>query len=377
MHDRDGEGGHGRTGRWHKGRGQRPGRLSAMAMVVAALAGALAAPAQACTRVVWQGTSGQVITARSMDFAVDIPTELWILPRGVARTGETGSNTLRWTSRYGSVVASAFGVATADGVNEAGLNANLLWLVESTYPKFGAGSKPGLAVSLWAQWALDNFATVAEAVAALRAEPFTLVTDDVPGQPGRLTTVHLSLSDATGDSAIIEYIGGRQVIHHSRDYKVMTNDPPYEQQLALNAYWKAVGGTAMLPGSSRAADRFVRASFYRDALPQDLPPDVALASMMGVIRNVSTPFGFVTPQSPNNSSTLYRVLFDHTRKLYVFDSTFAPSSIWVDLKRVDFSPRAGTRRLPLGERQAHSHVGDVTAKFTPSAPFRFQGIAAP
>lgn len=76
---------------------------------------------------------------------------------------------------------------------------------------------------------LDNFATVEEAVTALAAEPFTLVTDSVPGEE-RLATLHLSISDATGDSAIVEYIGGKQVIHHSRDYQVMTNSPTFEEQ---------------------------------------------------------------------------------------------------------------------------------------------------
>jgi penicillin V acylase-like amidase (Ntn superfamily) len=356
-------------------RGRGRGWLGAAISVLLAVP-AVAPAASACTRAVWQGQSGQVITARSMDFAIDIPTDLWVLPRGVARSGETGPNSLRWTAKYGSVVASGFDISTTDGVNEAGLNANLLWLAPSEYPEFGPGAKPGLAISLWAQWALDNFATVAEAVAALRAEPFTLVTDDLPAQPGRRTTVHLSLSDATGDSAIIEYVGGRQVIHHGRDYRIMTNEPIYEEQLALNAYWKSVGGTALLPGSSRAADRFVRASFYVDALPKDLSPDVALASMFGVIRNASTPFGFVTPQSPNNSSTIWRVVFDHGRKLYFFDSTFAPNTIWVDLKKLDFSAGSPVRKLELGERQAHAHVGDVTAKFVAAQPFRFQGLAA-
>lgn len=337
----------------------------------------LSAPvAEACTRAVYTGSTGTVITARSMDFAVDIPTDLWVLPRGIPRSGETGTNSLKWTSRYGSVVASGFDISTTDGVNEAGLNANLLWLVQSQYPEFNAQSKPGLAISLWAQWALDNFATVAEAVEAMRAEPFMLVTDDLPDQPGRRTTVHLSLSDASGDSAIIEYVNGRQVIHHSRAYRVMTNDPLYDEQLALNAYWKAVGGSAMLPGSSRAADRFVRASFYLDALPKDLAPDVALVSMFGVIRNVSTPYGFVTPQSPNNSSTIWRAVFDHGRKLYFFDSAFAPNTIWVDLKKLNFAPGAPVRKLELGNRQAHGFAGEVTADFVDTQPFRFQGLAA-
>src|SRR5256885_15276532 len=81
-----------------------------------------------------------------------------------------------------------------------------------------------------AQYVLDNFATVKEAVAALEKEPFTIVSDNVPGE-NRLTTLHLSMSDASGDSAIVEYINGRQVIHHGREYQVMTNSPTFDQQL--------------------------------------------------------------------------------------------------------------------------------------------------
>jgi choloylglycine hydrolase len=71
---------------------------------------------------------GQIMTARSMDWKSDIVSNLWVLPRGMERTGQ---NTLRWKSRYGSVITSGYDISTTDGVNEAGLNANLLWLVES------------------------------------------------------------------------------------------------------------------------------------------------------------------------------------------------------------------------------------------------------
>ena len=40
----------------------------------------------------------------------------------------------------------------------------------------------------------------------------------------------------------------------------------------MNEYWKEIGGTVMLPGTNRAADRFVRASFYVDAIPKDEDP---------------------------------------------------------------------------------------------------------
>ena len=269
--------------------------------------------AAACTRLVYLGADSDVITARSMDWKNDVATNLWIFPRGMQRSGQAGPDSVKWTSKYGSVIATGYEVSTTDGMNEAGLMANVLWLVESEYPVYN-GRGPGLSIAAWAQYALDNYGSVKEAVEALRKEPFTLVTDKVPGED-RLATLHLSLSDASGDSAIIEYIGGKQVIHHGRQYQVMTNSPVFDQQLALNAYWKQIGGTVMLPGTNRAADRFARATFYVNAIPKSEDPVKALASVFSVIRNASVPFGINTPEEPNISSTRWRTVADHKRCL--------------------------------------------------------------
>ncbi|ABD88952.1 linear amide C-N hydrolase [Rhodopseudomonas palustris] len=339
------------------------------------LAAALATtPALACTRLLYHGANNQVITARSMDWRFEMPTDLWSFPRGIARSGEVGPNSLKWTSKYGSVIASGYDVSSSDGINEAGLVANLLWLSESQYPKFEPG-RPGLSIALWAQYALDNFATVAEAVAYFKTDPFTLYTDNVPGKNDLLATLHLSLSDATGDSAIVEYIDGKPVIHHDRKYQVMTNSPIFEKQLALDDYWKEIGGMVMLPGTNRAADRFVRASFYVDAIPKDASPDRAVASVFSVIRNVSVPFGISTKDQPNISSTRWRTVADHQRKLYFFESVLTPNVFWVDLKTIDFSADKGkVKKLELGPQQSHTFSGDATAHFQVATPFKFLGL---
>lgn len=49
---------------------------------------------EACTRIVYKGPNGIVITARSMDFSMDIPANLWQFPRGMQRDGKTGQNTV-------------------------------------------------------------------------------------------------------------------------------------------------------------------------------------------------------------------------------------------------------------------------------------------
>jgi hypothetical protein len=54
-------------------------------LLSAALGLVLSPVAEACTQAIDTGANGQVITARSMDFAVDIPTDLWVMPRGTHR----------------------------------------------------------------------------------------------------------------------------------------------------------------------------------------------------------------------------------------------------------------------------------------------------
>lgn len=81
----------------------------------------------------------------------------------------------------------------------------------------------------------------------------------------------------------MKYINGKLVIHHDPSYTVMTNSPVFEQQLALNKYWQGIPGTIMLPGTNRAADRFVHASYYINAIPQTDDERVAVASVFSVI----------------------------------------------------------------------------------------------
>lgn len=347
---------------------------SLVAACATVLFGALTLPqADACTRFVYHGAGEQIFTGRSMDYKIDTGTHLWMFPRGMQRNGETGADTLKWTSRYGSVIASAYDISTTDGMNEAGLVANLLWLAESEYPERNSG-KPGLSISVWTQYVLDNFATVDEAVKALADEPFTLVSDAAPGEQ-RLATLHLSLSDASGDSAIIEYIKGKQVIHHSREYKVMTNSPIFEEQLALESYWRQIGGTVMLPGTNRASDRFARAAFYVDAIPKSSDPVETTASVFGVIRNVSVPYGITTPGQPNISSTRWRTVSDQSRLRYYFESAMSTNVFWVDLKKIDFGQNTGkVKRLDLGEQQRTIYAGEANAQFKETKPFRFLGI---
>lgn len=357
---------------------------SALALLAAGISILAPGASLACTRTLYTGADNTVITGRNMDWAEDMGSNFWAFPAGLKRDGAAGPNSIQWTSKYGSVIASSYEAGTGDGINEKGLVANLLYLAELDY---GApdGTKPLLSIVAWAQYVLDNYATVAEAVDALAKEPFAILSPPLPN--GAPATIHLSISDASGDSAIFEYLGGKLKIHHGREYTVMTNSPSYDQQLALDAYWKDIGGDVFLPGTSRAADRFARASFYLNAIPRQADPAIiksvpdqsygyqAVASVLSVQRSVSVPLGLAVKDKPNIASTLWRTISDQKNLVYYFNSATRPNTFWTSLSKLDLKPGAPVKKLTLQNGEVYS--GETADKFRDAEPFKFLPATPP
>jgi choloylglycine hydrolase len=301
-----------------------------------------------------------------MDWPESTQPILTVLPRGLAHDGgKVGGddphdpNPEKWTSKYGSLVTTVYGLGAADGMNEQGLAAHMLYLNAADFgqrdPKL-----PGVQAGLWAQYALDSSATVAEALDLLmKIQPIAIEAH------GHKANVHLALEDATGDSAIIEYIDGKPVVHHGREFRVMTNDPSYDQQLVLlkGQDFSKPSSDMPLPGNVNPRDRFQRASYYLSMVPTPKTEREGVASMIAIARNVSVPFG-APYKSFGVYNTEYRSVSDPTSKLYFFELTTNPNLIWTDLKKLNFEAGAPVQTL---NPDSIDLVGDVTADYRPSA----------
>ncbi len=320
----------------------------------------------ACTRAVYLGPGSTVITGRTMDWKTEIPTNLYIFPRGMHRAGADTGNTVHWTSQYGSLIASGYDMGTSEGMNEKGLVVNLLYLPGTVYYTAG-DNRPVLGISVWAQYVLDNFASVAQAVEELGKDEFRIDAPAMPG--GEKSTMHMAISDPTGDSAILEYIDGKLNIYHDRRYQVLTNAPAYNYQIVMNDYWEQIGGLNVLPGTNKSPDRFARASFYINAVLKTADEATAVQTVMSVMRNVSVPLGISTPQSPEISSTRWRSISDQKNKVYYYEPTQSFGALWVDLKKIDFSPGAKVKKLDLSSGK--TYTGDALEQFQNAAPFKF------
>ena len=134
-------------------------RMTATIAAIAATLALSAAPvAEACTRALYVGPENRVLTGRSMDWKLPMVSNLWVFPRGMERDGAAGERSVTWTARYGSLALSGYDIATADGMNEAGLNVNLQWEVNATYPD-DDGVTPTISLSVFPQYLLDWYAT--------------------------------------------------------------------------------------------------------------------------------------------------------------------------------------------------------------------------
>ncbi len=323
--------------------------------------------AEACSRVLYQGPAGMTATGRTMDWREDPQSNLYLFPRGERRRGARTDNTVVWTSKYGSVSVAGYDVGISDGMNERGLVVNLLFLPEAEYT-YAGDNRPVMGMSVWAQYVLDNFASVDEAVEALRADAFRIVAPELPD--GGKSTLHMAISDLSGDSAVLEYIGGHLQIHHGRQYRVLTNSPVFPDQLAINAYWQQMGGMTALPGTNRPADRFVRGSFYVGAVEQSGDAAVAVPALLSVLRNVSVPYGISTPDNPHSASTRWRVVYDQKNRVMYFEPTLALAVFHIDFAALNFAAGSGQRELQLTGGQSYS--GDATQRFVHTEkPFGF------
>ena len=329
----------------------------------------------ACSRVLWADNGKAVLVGRNMDWPGRTDIALWALPRGIQREGVPGKNPLVWRAKYSSLVTASYekgNGGVTDGVNEKGLAANMLWLSESDYGKRDE-SVPGLSVALWAQYVLDNFATVDEVVRAFDNTQFQLVEQIIPrtsptaGTKMMPASLHLSLADKSGDSAIIEYIDGKPVIYHDKNYTIMTNSPTFDKQEANLQQYQGFGGDKPLPGSGDAADRFVRAAYYMKYLPKPESLREAIAGIFSVTRNASQPFKISTDaNNPFVSSTIWRTVADLTYGYYYFESTVSPSIIWADFSAFDLKEGAPAMKLDLAGDPDYS--GNVTKKFVKGNP---------
>jgi choloylglycine hydrolase len=324
-----------------------------------------------CTGIRLTAEDRTVVNARTMEFGLDLKSEVMMSPPGYTRTGITpqGGKGLTWTASYASVGANAFAMdVLVEGLNEKGLSAGLFY-----FPGF-AGYMPytpadaGRTIAPWqlVSWVLDHFGSVAEA----RAGIATIVVPDVKLKNHDLQA-HFVVHDASGACIAIEYVGGKLNIHDN-PLGVITNSPTFDWHMTnlrnyVNYSFSNVEpvtlgsvelspfgqGSGMLgiPGDVTPPSRFLRAAAYsQSVLPSATGPDAVLAAFH-ILNNFDIPKGSAREKDENDKLvadyTLWTSVNDLGAKQFYFRTHENSQIRMVDLMKRD--PHAtGLVRYSMG-----------------------------
>lgn len=337
-------------------------------ILAAAAIAASAQTASPCSRVVYLAAdSSEVIVGRTLDWRTPIATNLYVYPAGMSKQSMPKGPMLRWTSKYGSVLAVGYDGGVTEGMNACGLVMNGLFCKTSEYrtESNSPAGTPVMSLSVMISYFLDNFATVEEVYDWFGKHDLAISGQTFDG--GTVSLLHWALTDRSGDTMVIEYDHGKVNLYRGRDLQVMTNDPTLPQMQAIDAYWKGVGGEHMLPGTVRSADRFVRASFFIHHIPDNLKGDVAVSALATVMDNVSVPYGYTIQGEPNVSMTQWRSMADLQRLRYYLRFSDTLGNFWVDLSSLSLTP--GSPVLKLDTSRNRAFYGCANDRLRASEPF--------
>src|SRR5260221_3471151 len=279
----------------------------------AMLLGCVVRSAQACTGITLIAEDGTVVHARTMEFAIDIHSEVMMIPRGYARTGTTpdGKEGLNWKAKYASVGLNGVGLPVLfDGVNEKGLAAGTFYFPTSAGYMPYTATDAGKTIAQWevGSWILENFASVEEVKTNIGN---IVVPAVVFGGWGFAPEVHYIVHDASGKSIVIEYVGGKLNVHDNplgvitnlptfdwhmtnlRNYLnfSMTNAPPV--QLGSVKLLPTGQGSGMLglPGDFTPPSRFVRAVAFSQSVFTPKTGEDAVLEAFHVLNQFDIPKG--------------------------------------------------------------------------------------
>jgi penicillin V acylase-like amidase (Ntn superfamily) len=260
------------------------------------------------------------------------PGQLFINKRNVKKSsweaGTTGQ-VATWTSRYGSVTITCVGYQLPwAGMNEVGLVFSTMALGETKVAS--PDEYPPLTGPFWWQYMLDTCSTVDDVLAAAKNVRMTDTND------------HYLVSDGKGNCAVIEFLGGRMVVHKDEALPVraLTN----RDYAACLDHWKSKGVHPANPYHS-----FNRFSRLAEKLRQfkETSADAAVNYAFGLLESVAA------------ANTRWSLVFDTGSRAFFLRSFNNARVRSIHLSRIDFSCDRPSKML-----DAHADLeGDITASF--------------
>jgi len=323
----------------------------------------------ACTDFLVKAKDGTAVVGRSMEWGLDLRSNVWMTPRGEKRASQSpdGKPGVAWTSQYGYLSLDCNDMPLAiDGMNEKGLSMGLLWLPGTVYQDV-PNDHPEVAMSVLdiGHWLLGNFQTVDEVKAAIaKVRVWTPALADWGGKP----TAHLAIHDAAGNSAVIEFTDGQQKIFDNPG-GVLTNAPTFDwHRTNLRNYISLSpesthrvtikdtvlappgqgGGFLGIPGDWTPPSRFVRTSAMLAFAEPAKNASEAVVLTTHILNAVDVPLGDVREKAgeiAHSDYTQWVVLKDLKNRVFYFRSYDNSALRSIGMNKLDFAAGAKAHKL--------------------------------
>lgn len=322
--------------------------------------------AHACSAFRVISKDGTIISARTMEFGIDMDYAMIIVPRNkrFLSPASEGKSGISWNTKYGYVASNAMGKEEyiSDGLNEAGLSFSWLWYKgEMEWQKVGPReSRLALANSMLGSWILGNFSSVEEVSRAL--EEVKVFGHRAPEAGGFVFPAHIVLHDASGGCVVIEYEKGNLNVYDNQ-LGIMTNAPEFPWMLTnlrnyvgMSAaqlepaefggqFYKAMGhGSGMfgLPGDISPPSRFVRLAIMTKFADQPDDAEAALNLAQHIVSSLHIVSGMAVDRDKDgkvkaNETTQWSTYRDHKNRILYFRTYNNFNLRKIDLKRLDLS----------------------------------------
>lgn len=228
--------------------------------------------------------------------------------RGVEKTAILVENPISWVSKYGSITFNQFGAELPNGgMNEVGLVVEVLWLNETVYPD--PDGRKAITEIQWVQYQLDNASTVEEVI---NSEKHLRVA-------GSYAPIHYMVSDASGNTAVIEFVEGKMVCHtnETMNYPVCTNNT-YTESVEF------VENNKKKTKPKHSLNRFKIAAALLAEQDSSMGPDVFAFDVLQAV-------------AQDDGRTQWSIVYDLNTKVIYFKTKKENNIKSIRLETVDFS----------------------------------------
>ncbi|GIU05666.1 MULTISPECIES: linear amide C-N hydrolase [unclassified Shewanella] len=318
-----------------------------------------------CLRVLNNLNREYPITGRNLNWEKPVEVTIFDFPSGLNKKGLSDIKArelcldpkvvFKWCSKYASVVSmigqEKKGFVPIDGMNSAGLVVNVLFNTSSTYGK----PKPflknsNLSVLRCSQYILDMFKSVFDVCSYFKTSNLQLIKEDLTSvffeeeskDKYLKSRVSLSISDYTGQSAVIEIIKGNLKLHISDEHQVVINGHNYDDQLNMLRCWKYLWGHSIpevkipmytVSGGISPTHSFERAAFLLKTSTAALTPERILAQTRFIMQSGSIPLLNNSMVNEKEFCTRLTFLSNHIAGIYYLFNPMNVMPIWLTFSR--------------------------------------------